>query len=229
MQQPPLYRHQPQTSFGAEIPVRIQLENATLSGDLHVPEDARGLVIFAHGSGSSRFSPRNRYVAQALHDVKMGTFLVDLLTSEEEIADTETGFFRFDIPRLAERLVHITEWAESQDEIDHLPIGLFGASTGAGAALIAAARRPDAIRAVVSRGGRVDLARSYLEKVIAPTLLIVGEYDEPVIELNSESQRRLRCAAELKIVPGAGHLFEERGALEEVSRLATSWFRHYLR
>jgi pimeloyl-ACP methyl ester carboxylesterase len=214
--------------LGMDIPVRLYLPNAVLSGDLHVPNDAKGLVIFAHGSGSGRFSPRNRAVAHALNEHLLGTFLVDLLTDEEERADAETGYYRFDIPRLAGRLEHISQWAAEQDHLKSFPLGLFGASTGAGAALMAAARRPSLIKAVVSRGGRPDLAGPCLAKVKAPTLLIVGELDTPVIELNEKSRLEMSGPTELQIVPGASHLFEERGALAEVSRLATDWFRLHL-
>jgi putative phosphoribosyl transferase len=210
------------------IPVSLRLQTAELAGDLHVPAEPRGLVIFAHGSGSSRFSPRNRYVANVLNDFHLGTFLVDLLTPEEESADAATGHFRFDIPRLARRLEEIVDWTKAQDDLKGFAAGLFGASTGAGAALIAAARKPADIRAVVSRGGRPDLAGPYLADVRAPTLLIVGERDEPVIDLNREAQKQMGSIAELKIVSGATHLFEEEGALEEVSWLAKEWFsRHF--
>ena len=214
---------------GVDVPVRLYLENAELSGDLNIPPEAKGLVVFAHGSGSSRFSPRNRFVANMLNEFKLGTFLVDLLTPEEEAADASTGYYRFDIPRLAERLVGIADWSETQEDLASLPFGFFGASTGAGAALIAAARRPDIVKAVVSRGGRPDLAGPYLEKVQAPTLLIVGERDEPVVNMNLAAQQKMpKGVAELKIIEGAGHLFEEPGALEEVSRLANDWFRRSL-
>jgi putative phosphoribosyl transferase len=213
---------------GREIPVLLRLENAEIVGDLHIPLEARGLVIFAHGSGSSRFSPRNRFVAQALNDFHLGTFLVDLLTPEEEDADAETGKYRFDIPMLAQRLEEIGDWTATQDDLKGYPVGLFGASTGAGAALIAAARRPGIIKAVVSRGGRPDLAGSCLSTVRAPTLLIVGERDRPVVDLNLEARQKMGNMAEMKIVPGATHLFEEEGALEEVSWLAKEWFsRHF--
>ncbi len=229
MQQPPLQADDLNVRLGAETPVRLYMENAMLSGDLYIPPDAMGLVVFAHGSGSSRFSPRNRFVARELNEAHLGTFLVDLLTPEEETADAATGYFRFDIPRLAQRLVQITEWTETQEDLAKFPLGFFGASTGAGAALIAAARRSDLVRAVVSRGGRPDLAGPYLEKVAAPTLLIVGGFDEPVIDMNKEAERKMRCATELKIVPNATHLFEEPGALDEVAQLATDWFRRFLR
>jgi pimeloyl-ACP methyl ester carboxylesterase len=212
----------------ADVPVRLYLEGATLSGDLHLPKDAKGLVVFAHGSGSGRFSPRNRFVANALNEHRLGTFLVDLLTPEEEAADASTGYYRFDIPRLAERLVNIAEWAESQEDLAKFPLGFFGASTGAGAALIAAARRGDIVKAVVSRGGRPDLAGSYLERVTAPTLLIVGGLDEPVIGMKRAAKDKMPGVTDIKIIPGCSHLFEERGGLEEVSRLATDWFRQHL-
>ena len=197
--------------------------------DLQVPDRATGLVIFAHGSGSSRFSSRNRAVANTLQQRGLGTVLLDLLTHEEEKVDVRTTEYRFDIPRLGSRVVVAIDWIENRQDLLPLPIGCFGASTGAAAALIAAAERPGAVRAVVSRGGRPDLAGAALPKVTAPTLLIVGGHDEPVIDLNEEAKAQMPAAhVELKIVPGATHLFEERGTLEEVERLAGDWFVRYL-
>jgi dienelactone hydrolase len=186
-------------------------------------------VLFAHGSGSSRHSPRNRYVAGVLRAAGLATLLMDLLTPEEEAEDRYTGHLRFDIDLLAERLVAATDWLAQQPQTAGWPVGYFGASTGAGAALVAAARRPDAVGAVVSRGGRPDLAGAALARVKAPTLLIVGGRDEPVIALNQQALGRLGAAVKkLVIVPGATHLFEEPGALEEVARLASGWFTRHL-
>jgi putative phosphoribosyl transferase len=200
-----------------------------IEADLHVPARASGLVIFAHGSGSSRFSSRNRAVADSLHARGLGTLLLDLLTHDEESVDVFTREYRFDIDRLAGRMVMATDWVRQRADLEPLPIGYFGASTGAAAALIAAAERPSAVRAVVSRGGRPDLAGAALPRVAAPTLLIVGGHDEPVIELNEDAKRQMRAArVELTIVPGATHLFEEPGTLEEVERLAGEWFERYL-
>ena len=204
--------------------VLVPAASVTLQGDLVVPAAARGIVLFAHGSGSSRASPRNRFVATALQDAPLGTLLIDLLTSQEEAIDLRTRALRFDIPMLAERLVALVDWLGQDERTARLAVGLFGASTGAAAALIAAATRPDAVRAVVSRGGRPDLAGAYLPSVRAPTLLIVGGWDEVVIELNREAQAALRCPNALEVVPGATHLFEEPGKLEEVARLAQRWF-----
>ena len=210
------------------LPVRIETPDATLNGDLSLPPAARGLVVFAHGSGSSRHSSRNRAVAKALQRSGLGTLLLDLLTEREELTDVITAEFRFDIPLLAVRVVSALAWARASPQTAQLSLGLFGASTGAAAALIAAAERPDVVRAVVSRGGRPDLADEALERVTAPTLLIVGGRDEVVIQLNREALARLNAPKQLAIVPGATHLFEERGALDEVSRLASDWFIRYL-
>ncbi|MCZ7572134.1 MAG: dienelactone hydrolase family protein [Ardenticatenaceae bacterium] len=199
-----------------------------LEGNLSVPEGARGIVLFAHGSGSSRFSPRNRSVAQVLRRAGVGTLLIDLLTAQEEAVDVQTRHLRFDIPLLAERLVGATDWLGQNPDTRDLRVGYFGASTGAGAALVAAAERPDAVGAVVSRGGRPDLAGRALSRVRAPTLLIVGGNDVPVIAMNEEALEQLRSEKKLVIVPGATHLFEEPGALEEVARLAADWFGRYL-
>jgi dienelactone hydrolase len=200
-----------------------------LEGDLNTAGQARGLVLFAHGSGSSRLSPRNRLVARRLNEAGLATLLVDLLSPEEEAYDNRTrGRLRFSIAFLADRLIGASDWIEQQRETRHLPLGYFGASTGAAAALVAAARRPGYVHAVVSRGGRPDLAGDELEKVEAPTLLIVGGNDTEVLALNQGALARMRCERELVIVPGATHLFEEPGALEEVSRLARDWFLHHL-
>ncbi len=209
-------------------PVRLDLEGAVLNGDLALPADTRGLVIFAHGSGSSRHSPRNRAVAEALQHGQLGTLLLDLLTEDEERVDAATAEFRFDIPLLADRLVGAIDWARAHPHTAALPVGLFGASTGAAAALMAAARRPAVVRAVVSRGGRPDLAGGSLHQVSAPTLLIVGERDEVVLELNQQAFAHLKGRKELQVVPGATHLFEEPGALDHVSRLARDWFERHL-
>ena len=209
--------------------VEVSVGTITLNADLRVPASAQGLVIFAHGSGSSRFSGRNRQVAEFLGDRRFATLLLDLLTAEEEAVDERTAEFRFDIPRLGPRVGAAADWAATRSDIGALPIGCFGASTGAAAALIAAAERPAAIAAVVSRGGRPDLAGDALARVKAPTLLIVGGHDEPVIEMNRAAMRRMRAHVELEIVPGATHLFEEPGTLEQVASLAAAWFARYLR
>jgi putative phosphoribosyl transferase len=202
-----------------------------IEADLHIPERAAGLVVFAHGSGSSRFSSRNRAVAVTLQRRGLGTMLLDLLTRQEESIDVQTAQYRFDIPRLAARVVSATDWLLGREDLRHHAIGYFGASTGAAAALIAAAERPDTARAVVSRGGRPDLAGPALARVKAPTLLIVGQLDDPVIEMNREAMARMESAAavDLKIVPGATHLFEEPGTLSEVEQLAGDWLVRYLR
>ena len=210
-------------------PVRLDLADIALDGDLSLPTDARGLVVFAHGSGSSRHSPRNRAVADVLQHGRLGTLLLDLLTEREEIGDASTAEFRFDIPLLAARLVGAIDWAQAYPRTSPLPVGLFGASTGAAAALIAAARRPTAVRAVVSRGGRPDLAHGSLDIVAAPTLLIVGGRDDVVIELNTQAFVRLKDPKQLQIVSGAAHLFEEPGALDQVAGFAKEWFERYLR
>ncbi len=213
---------------GYERSVRVAAGPVMLEGDLAVPPGARGIVLFAHGSGSSRFSPRNRAVAAALREAGLATLLIDLLTSQEEALDAYTAQYRFDIRLLADRLGHATVWLGQEPTTRGLPLGYFGASTGAAAALIAAAEHPDVVRAVVSRGGRPDLAGPYLSRVQAPTLLIVGGNDVPVIELNRQAAAQLRAEHQLVIVPGATHLFEEPGALEEVARLARDWFLRYL-
>jgi putative phosphoribosyl transferase len=207
--------------------IHLNAAGVTLEGNLIVPHHATGVVLFAHGSGSSRFSSRNRYVASALRDHGLGTFLIDLLTHDEELVDTRTAHLRFDIDLLADRLVGTIDWLEREHA--ELKIGLFGASTGGGAALVAAARVPDRIHAVVSRGGRPDLAGPALPRVKAPTLLIVGGDDVPVIAMNREAYEQMNCVKKLVIVPGASHLFEESGALEQVARLAAEWFVKYLK
>jgi dienelactone hydrolase len=209
-------------------PVQIPFGKAMLAGDLIIPSGARGIVIFAHGSGSSRHSSRNRYVAAELQAGGLATLLMDLLTATEEEADAVTAHLRFDIGLLAERLVAATDWIAARADTSTLTIGYFGASTGAAAALVAAAARPDAVTAVVSRGGRPDLAGDALPYVQSPTLLIVGGNDLQVIDLNQEAMTRLRCEKQLQIIPGATHLFEEAGALEEVAHLARDWFAHHL-
>jgi putative phosphoribosyl transferase len=216
------------TSTEIARPVRLDCAGVGLVGDLALPPDARAVVIFAHGSGSSRHSPRNRAVAEVLQHGGVGTLLLDLLTEHEDLIDATTAEFRFNIPVLAERLIGAVDWAVANPQISSLPVGLFGASTGAAAALIAAAKHSDAVGAVVSRGGRPDLAEDSLDAVTAPTLLIVGGRDDVVIGLNKEAFARLNGPRELQIVPGATHLFEEPGALEHVSRLARDWFQHHL-
>jgi dienelactone hydrolase len=208
--------------------VVVPAGDATLEGALVVPADARGIVLFAHGSGSSRHSPRNVYVAEELQVGGLGTLLLDLLTSSEEAVDLATRELRFDIGLLAERLVAAIEWLSSQDATRDLPIGLFGASTGAAGALVAAARLPDRVGAVVSRGGRPDLAGADLPSVRAPTLLIVGGNDPIVIDLNRRAMERMTAPLQLEIVPRATHLFEEPGTLERVARLARDWFVRHL-
>lgn len=205
-------------------PVRIPEGRVAVEGDLRLPENAGGLIVFAHGSGSSRFSSRNRQVAEALDAAGFATLLLDLLTREEDTVDARTREFRFDIPRLARRVRAAAEWTRLQPTLRTLPLGYFGASTGAAAALIAAAERPDLCAAVVSRGGRPDLAGGALPRVTAPTLLIVGGEDDEVIELNRIAMRQMLAPVKLDIIPGATHLFEEPGTLEEVSRLASQWF-----
>lgn len=208
--------------------VRVAFGDKQLNGDLEIPPNARGMVVFAHGSGSSRHSPRNQYVARQLERRGFATLLIDLLTLEEEAVDRRTGHIRFDITLLAGRLVAILEWLKSRDDAGQLPAGLFGASTGGGAALVAAALRPDLVFTVVSRGGRPDLAGPSLPRVVAPTLLVVGGNDEQVIELNRLAMGRMKGEVSLHIVPGATHLFEEPGALEVVATLAAEWFERHL-
>ena len=219
----------PPTETTTPQSVRLEIAGITLNGDLSPTAGMHGLVVFAHGSGSSRHSPRNRAVADVLQRARLATLLLDLLTEQEDAVDARTAEFRFDIPLLADRVVAAIDWAAAQPSTSSLPVGLFGASTGAAAALIAAAQRPASVRAVVSRGGRPDLADVSLEAVAAPTLLIVGGLDEAVIRLNRVAFERLKAAKELQIVPGATHLFEESGALERVSQLARDWFLQHLR
>lgn len=202
----------------------MRVQAAGLEGELSVPAAATGAVIFAHGSGSSRLSPRNRYVADILNEGGLATLLIDLLNADEHAVDLETAQLRFDIPFLAKRLVAITQWLSEQPPMAGLKIGYFGASTGAGAALVAAAELPNLIHAVVSRGGRIDLAGAALARVEAPTLASVGSADPIVLELNRKTPARMHCRKQLEIVPGAGHLFEEPGALEQVAKLARDWF-----
>ncbi|MPZ74093.1 MAG: hypothetical protein GEU74_12830 [Nitriliruptorales bacterium] len=213
---------------GRVTAVNLALRDVTLDGDLDVPGSARGVVLFAHGSGSSRRSPRNREVAGTLHARGFATLLMDLLTAEEEDVDRDTAALRFDIPMLAGRLVGAVDWLAERGESSALSVGTFGASTGAAAALIAAAQRPQRVRAVVSRGGRPDLAGDALAEVTAPTLLIVGELDHVVVDLNRAAVRDLPGETQLQIVPGATHLFSEPGALEQVSVLAGEWFTRHL-
>lgn len=209
--------------------VQIAAGDHRLDADVTVPDGARGVVVFAHGSGSSRHSPRNRYVAGVLVEAGLATVLADLLTPAEEQIDLRTRSLRFDIPFLAARVASVVDWVTGQPELARLPVGLFGASTGAAAALVAAAARPDQVRAVVSRGGRPDLAEPDLGRVRCPVLLLVGDRDLTVLDLNRRAQRQLTAADNsLELVAGAGHLFEEPGALEEVARQAASWFQRHV-
>lgn len=214
-----------------EIPERdvtITTSAGAIHGTLAIPGGARGIIVFAHGSGSSRHSPRNRFVAQVLNQANLATLLIDLLTPAEEAIDLRTAHLRFDIALLAERLTGTTDWLNQNPLTANLRVGYFGASTGGGAALVAAADRPDVVDAVVSRGGRPDLAGPALAKVEAPTLLIVGGNDYPVIAMNREAYDQMHAIKQLEIVPGATHLFEEPGALEQVAMLARQWFVRYL-
>ncbi len=215
------------TALSPEI-VAVPVGSVTLHGELVVPACPHGLVIFAHGSGSSRFSPRNQQVAKSLQRRGLGTLLLDLLTPQEESVDLYTRQYRFDIPRLAARIAGAREWARIVPEVCDVKVGYFGASTGAAAALVAAAERPGDVNAMVSRGGRPDLAGMSLHRVTAPTLLIVGSADVDVIELNKDAMRRMSTVTDLQIVRGATHLFDEPGTLEEVERLAGDWFERYL-
>jgi pimeloyl-ACP methyl ester carboxylesterase len=218
-------------TFGppVEHPVQVRAAGVTLEGSLSVPQNAPGIVVFAHGSGSGRHSPRNRLVARVLREAGLATLLLDLLTAGEEVVDVRSAEYCFDIDLLAGRVVGATDWLAGVEPTAALPVGYFGASTGAGAALVAAARRPERVRAVVSRGGRPDLAAQDLPRVHAPTLLIVGGDDLPVIGLNRQALDRLGSHEKgIHIVPGASHLFEEPGALEEVARLAADWFARHL-
>jgi len=210
--------------------IQIKADNIVLRGNLTLPTGAVGLVLFAHGSGSSRFSPRNQFVAGQLNTAGLATLLIDLLTETEERIDRQTSNLRFDLPFLARRLCTAVDWLSEEGETRQLPIGLFGASTGGGAAIMAAAQQPARVKAVVSRGGRPDLAGSALRRSVCPTLLIVGGLDRVVIELNREAFAQLGGESnELIVVPGAGHLFEEPGALPEVARLAVDWFTRHLK
>jgi len=212
-----------------EISIKIREGKGNIQGNLVVPSGAKGIVLFAHGSGSGRFSPRNQYVAKVLNKAGIATFLIDLLTQDEEEKDIAKAEFRFDIDLLAKRLIDATEWLTTNPATRNLKIGYFGASTGAAAALISAAKLPQQIKAVVSRGGRPDLAMDYIPRVKAPTLFIVGGDDSDVIELNKKAMKNFPADDKLEIVPGATHLFEEEGKLEEVADLATNWFSKYLR
>ncbi len=210
------------------IDLLIETTDAELPGELVVPTGGDALIVFAHGSGSSRRSPRNRQVAAALEGAGFGTLLFDLLTPQEEGVDQQTAEFRFDIPLIGRRMIDVVDWLGRARETSELEIGLFGASTGAAAALIAAAERPRRVSAVVSRGGRPDLAVAVLPRVEAPTLLIVGERDAEVIRLNQMARSHMRAECELEIVPGASHLFEEPGTLDHVAVLATGWFQRHM-
>ena len=209
--------------------VKVAVDSVQVEGVLSVPNEARGGVLFAHGSGSTHRSPRNRSVADVLNEGGLATLLINLLTGDEQQVDLQTAQLRFDIPFLAGRLTEIAGWLRDHPAVRRLPLGLFGASTGAAAALVTAAERPNEVRAVVSRGGRPDLAMDALERVQAPTLLIVGGADGAVVELNRRAMARMHCAHELKIIPGATHLFEEEGALDHVAAEAADWFVRFLR
>ncbi|MHB8232183.1 MAG: dienelactone hydrolase family protein [bacterium] len=215
-------------SYPISKEVLIRINDKNIAGNMEIPAKAKGLVIFAHGSGSGRFSPRNRYVAGVLSKNNLGTLLFDLLTAEEEKIDEYTAEYRFNIPLLAERLINVTDWLLKEPPLKGLKLGYFGASTGAAAALTAAAKKSEIIYAVVSRGGRPDLAMESLYLVKAPTLLIVGGEDFDVIELNKAAYENIAAEKKLKIIPGASHLFEEPGALDEVARLASAWFSEHL-
>ncbi len=208
--------------------LKIPLGNVVVEGTLTLPSGVKGVVLFAHGSGSSRFSPRNQYVAKEFNKAAIGTLLFDLLTQEEEETDMVTAEYRFNIPLLAQRLIGATEWLRLDSPTKKLEFGYFGASTGAAAALIAAAKLPNEVAAVVSRGGRPDLAADYLPRVVAPTLLLVGGLDTEVIELNKEAMDQMTAEKKLTIIPGATHLFEEPGTLEQVAKFSKDWFLRYL-
>ncbi len=211
-----------------QMELKIPVGNVEVEGTLYLPSDVRGVVVFVHGSGSSRFSPRNQYVAKTFNKAALGTLLFDLLTSEEEEEDELTAHYRFNIDMLSERLLGVTEWLRTDASTRNLKLGYFGASTGAAAALIAAAKLPDAVAAVVSRGGRPDLAGKYLPQVKAPTLLLVGGWDTEVIELNRQAQSQMHNQNKLVIIPEATHLFEEPGKLEEVAQHSKEWFLRFL-
>jgi putative phosphoribosyl transferase len=215
-------------SIAGEKVVKIPAGSATINGNLVITQKAKGIVLFAHGSGSGRFSPRNTKVAREINAAGIATLLIDLLTEEEEAIDIYSGEFRFNIELLAKRLVFATEWLKKNPKTKNLTVGYFGASTGAAAALIAAAKLPDWTKAVVSRGGRPDLAGKHLSKVKAPTLLIVGGDDVQVLELNKQAMAQMTAEKKLTVVPGATHLFEEPGKLEEVGKLAINWFSRFL-
>lgn len=221
-------QQQPIQERSVQVPAGQVILNGDLCIPLAIPTGVRGIVLFAHGSGSSRHSPRNRAVARSLQEDGLATLLLDLLTPDEEAVDQRTAEFRFDIGLLAGRLAHATDWLTQQQDTNQLSIGYFGASTGGGAALVAAAERPQLVHAVVTRGGRPDLAGAALARVRAPTLLIVGGNDEPVIEMNRQALAQLHMEKQLEIIPGATHLFEEPGALEEVARRARKWFTRHL-
>lgn len=208
--------------------IRIPIQDINLYGNLNVPGNSSGLVIFVHGSGSSRFSPRNNFVAEVINKAGLATLLFDLLTEEEEAIDQQTRHLRFDIPLLAERLIKVTDWIKKQANLKNLNLGYFGSSTGAAAALIGAAQLPKLIKAVVSRGGRTDLANNFLPKVKAATLCIAGELDETIIQMNKDSLTQINAEKKLIIIPEATHLFEEPGTLEKVADYATEWFVEYL-
>ena len=223
-------RNQGSTGLAVEHTlVKVKVDSVLAEGILSVPNEARGVVLFAHGSGSTHRSPRNRAVADLLNEGGLATLLIDLLTEDEQQVDLQTAHLRFDIPFLAGRLTEIAGWLRDHPELRKLPLGLFGASTGAAAALMTAAERPNDVRAVVSRGGRPDLALDALPRVQAPTLLIVGGADTAVIELNRRAMARMHCVHEMQIIPGATHLFEEKGALDQVAALATDWFLRFLK
>ncbi len=222
-------RYYPNPVAGHVVSVQVPAREVTLAGDLGIPADPKGVVLFAHGSGSSRHSPRNRLVADYLHQVGLATLLFDLLTPEEERVDQRTAELRFDIELLAHRLIGATAWVAGQRQLAGLKLGYFGASTGAAAALVAAAGVRHPVGAIVSRGGRPDLAGTALARVRAPTLLIVGGEDRVIIDLNRDALEHLECEKRLEIIPGATHLFEQAGALEQVAGLAREWFNFYLR
>jgi dienelactone hydrolase len=209
--------------------VRIPCGRVSLEGMLSIPSDPTGIVLFAHGSGSSRHSPRNRAIAAELQSASHATLLMDLLTLDEEHVDNATSEFRFDIAMLAQRLICAADWLRARPDTSHLPIGCFGASTGAAAALIAAAMRPELVGAVVSRGGRPDLAKDFLPQVRCPTLMVVGSHDTQILTVNQSIMQQMRCPVRLEIILGATHLFSEPGALEQVSRLARDWFTQHLK
>jgi putative phosphoribosyl transferase len=218
----------PYSDDNLERTISIPAGRVTLEGTLGIPNRASGVVLFAHGSGSSRFSPRNRYVARTLRDAGLATLLLDLLSPTEEEVDEVTRHHRFDIPMLADRLVVAIDWLAAEETTATLGVGLFGASTGGGAALVAAAQRPERVGAVVSRGGRPDLAGEALSRVEAPTLLLVGGGDEVVITLNEDARSHMHGDVRLEVIPGATHLFEERGTLEQVAAAAADWFLRHL-